>query len=107
MFIGVTNGTEVGKEMDQLYSYAKTLYYRNRDTLYQARASIYRQNTSPLSLADVGLLIFGGNVPLSYRTTIELVNAFDLAFDYSHLKRAKEKCGYLPSTLAALKHPKV
>ena len=107
MFPGVPNGTEVGQEMDQLYSYLKTIIYRNRDNLYKARNAIAINDTSALGLVDVGHLIFGGEVLLSDGSSIELERAFDMALDEDHLQRAKEKCGYLPSTRAALKSVKV
>ena len=107
MFPGVPNGTEVGQEMDQLYSYLKTIIYRNRDNLYKARNAIAINDTSALGLVDVGHLIFGGEVLLSDGSSIELEPAFDMALDEDHLQRAKEKCGYLPSTRAALKSVKV
>ena len=107
MFPGVPNGTEVGQEMDQLHAYCKSLSYKNREELIKARTAANPDNTSPLSLADVGWLIFGGKVPLSDGSSVTLVPAFNMAFDKAHLDRAKAKCGYYPSTRAALKSAKV
>jgi hypothetical protein len=103
MFPGVPNGTEVGQEMDQLYSYAKSLCYRNREKLVRARSD----ESTPLTLADVGWLVFGGEVPLPDGSSVNLEPAFDMAFDKEHLDRAKAKCGYCPSTRAALGSTKV
>ena len=80
MFPGVPNGTEVGQEMDQMYSYAKGLCYRNREKLIRARHNGNPNDTSPLGLADIGWLIFGGTVTVSDGSTVELEPAFDLAF---------------------------
>ena len=107
VFPGVPNGTEVGQEMDQLYAHMKSLCYRNREALIKARIAVNPDDTSPLGLADVGWLIFGGKVKLSDGSSSELEASFDLAFDESHLSRAKAKCGYCPSTRAALNNPKV
>ena len=107
MFPGVPNGTEVGQEMDQLYAYVKLLCYRNREELIKARIAVNVDDTSPLGIADVGWLIFGGEVTLPDGSKIELEEAFDMAFDREHLDRAKEKCGYCPSTRAALNNAKV
>jgi hypothetical protein len=38
---------------------------------------------------------------------LNLCPAFDMAFDEEHIRRAREKCGYVPSTRAALLDPKV
>ena len=43
--------------------------------LYKARNAINHDDTCPLSLADVGLIIFGGAAALSDGTTIELEEA--------------------------------
>ena len=107
VFPGVPNGTEVGQEMDQLYAYLKTLCYRNRETLIKARTEANRDDTSALGLADVGWLIFGGKVSLANGMSVDLLPSFDAAFDKDHLDRAKAKCGYYPSTRAALNSTKV
>lgn len=109
MFPGVPNGTEVGQEMDQLCAHMKTLCYKNREKLIRARAAASPDDTafSALGLADVGWLIFGGQVSLSDGSFVDLLPAFNMAFDEEHLNRAKEKCGHYPSTRAALNSPKV
>lgn len=106
VFPGVPNGTEVGQEMDQMYAYAKTLCYKNRDELLRKRLQTDGDGAT-LTLVDVGHIIFGGDVAFSDGTSLSLLKAFDLAFDASHVQRACEKCGYLPSTRAALMNPRV
>jgi hypothetical protein len=88
--------------MDQMYSNAKTKIYRNRDLLLsRARLRANPDNTSPLEIADLSFIVFGGESMLSDGTQIELENAYQLCLDAIHIKYAREKCGYLPSTRAA------
>lgn len=103
MFAQTPNATEKAQECDQVYSYLKTIAYRNRDKLYKARQAANPDDTSPLGLADTGYIVFGGSVALQDGSTVELEDAFSTAFDKEHLLRACEKCGYLPSTRAVLK----
>lgn len=107
MFAQTPNGTEETQECDQLYAFLKTVAYRNRDKLYRARQEANPDDTSPLSMTDVGYIVFGGIVALQDGSTVELEDAFSAAFDRSHVLRACEKCGYLPSTRAVLKSTKL
>jgi hypothetical protein len=79
--------------MDQMYAYAKTLCYKNRDDLLRRRLQIEGENAS-LTLTDVGFIIFGGDVAMPDGCTLPLIKAFDRAFDEMHVRRACEKCGY-------------
>jgi len=62
---------------------------------------------SPLSFGDLGFLIFGGDVVLQDGSAVTLEPAFDMCFDSPHLRQARERCGYLPSTRSALNDKKV
>jgi len=105
-FPGLPNGTEVGQEMDQLFSTVKTIIYQNRNNLYNARSRI-EQEDATLTLADIGYIIFGGTVPLSDGEAVTLDNAFQKAFRPELIKRAQEKCGYCPANHNALKSKRV
>jgi hypothetical protein len=105
------NTTEETQEMDQLFSALKSAIYRNRDVLYKARFEVDGYSAS-LGLEDVGHLIFGGRVEVTNRAgclhcTRELPNAFSLYLSPTHIKRAREKCGYFPATRQALRSTKV
>ena len=106
MFPGLPNGTEVGQECDQLFAEAKRLNYMNRDILLHHCRRLGGEN-NVITLSDIGYMVFGGEVPLSDGTTLQLKNAFDKAFAPHHILSACAKCGYLPSTREALNHPKV
>ena len=59
MFPGVPNGTEVGQEMDQLYSYCKTLNYKNRDLILRERRRV-EGDSATVTMVEIGLIMFGG-----------------------------------------------
>ena len=42
-------------------------------------------------------MIFGGTITLRDGSKVDLIDAFDLAFEEWHVLRACEKCGYIPS----------
>jgi hypothetical protein len=89
-----------------MYAYAKTLCYKNRDDLLRKRLQTEGEGAT-LTLVDIGHIIFGGQVFFPDESSLDLIKAFDLAFDEAHVRRACAKCGYLPSTRAALKKPRV
>jgi hypothetical protein len=92
--------------MDQLYAYAKSINYRNRDALFRERRK-HEGDSTVLTLADIGLILFGGDAFFPDGSKLTLEPAFDLAFDKEHILRACAKCGYLPSTRAALRSPRI
>ncbi|CAB9513798.1 unknown protein [Seminavis robusta] len=102
LYPGMPNGTEVGQECDQVFSYLKKLVYENRQRLWQARFRLEGESAS-LSMSDVTSLVFGGSVTMIDGSSIELENAFTKALDKDHIHEAMDKCGYCPSTRQALK----
>ncbi|CAB9516025.1 hypothetical protein SEMRO_756_G197690.1 [Seminavis robusta] len=52
---------------------------------------------------DIASIIFGGTVTLVDGSTIQLPDAFSVGLDKEHILEAMQKCGYCPSTRAALK----
>lgn len=76
---------------------------KNWTKLFQCRFTL-DSKTKGVTLKDVGYLICGGYVPLTDGSRVYLENAFELAFESSHLKAAREKCGYCPCSRQALYH---
>ncbi|CAB9523296.1 unknown protein [Seminavis robusta] len=103
---GLPNGTEVGQECDQLFSLLKKLIYQNREKLWGSRYRLEGEKAA-LSMADVGMLVFGGSATMIDGTTVELVDAFAQATDAEHISAAARKCGYCPSTRVGLKSAKI
>jgi hypothetical protein len=103
VFPGLPNSTEGTQEMDQVFSYLKTLMEVNRSTLLRA---LSRAGTGQCTSEHLPIILCGGTYDLENGETITLENAFVKALSKEHLKRAREKCGYVPSTRHALYHPK-
>jgi hypothetical protein len=99
---GLPNGTELGQEMDQLFSKLKGLLYNNRDKLWRGRLGEEGEKAE-LTIIDVGHIMFGGDVvlPVSGKI-ITLDKAFEKGLTPDLIKGAREKCGYCPATRAAL-----
>lgn len=106
-FPGLPNGTEIGQECDQLFSFLKLKLYTNRDRLWKERCKLEGEATAQLGLDDFGYIIFGGKVPLPDGTFIELCPAFEDALRPELIKKAREKCGYCPATRQALKSDRI
>ena len=108
LFPGLPNGTEAGQEMDQIYSSLKMGFYRNRDALFAKRVAIARMEgkgeQAQLTINDVGYILRGGEIKFSDGTTLVLEDAFLTYLSPTHIKAARDKCGYCPATRAALKH---
>jgi hypothetical protein len=98
---GLPNGTELGQEMDQLFSKLKGLLYGNRDKLWKARLKEGREN-AVLTLNDIGYILFGGEIQLESGQQITLEKAFEQGLTPDLIQGAREKCGYCPATRAAL-----
>ena len=103
---GVPNGTEATQEMDQMFGTFKSICYDNRELLYESRLAEFGVD-AVLSFDDIGSIIFGGDVPLSEGETVKLQNAFVKGFSPELIRGAREKCGYVPLTRAALTHSRV
>lgn len=106
LYPGMPNGTEIGQECDQIFGYMKKLTYQNRDKLFASRFKLEGE-FAKLSMADISAIVFGGKVTIIHGSEVELVPAFEHAMDSTHIKAAMEKCGYCPSTRAALQAPQV
>ena len=98
---GLPNGTELGQEMDQLFSYCKTLMEANRHTLWKGRVK-YLYGKAQTTTWDLPLIVFGGKYVFENGDVVELPNAFAESFAPKRLQRAAEKCGYVPATRALL-----
>jgi hypothetical protein len=106
-FPGLPNGTEIGQECDQLFSFLKLKLYTNRDRLWKERCKLEGEAIARLGLDDFGYIIFGGKVPLNAETSVELCPAFEDGLRPDLIKKAREKCGYCPATRQALKSDRI
>ena len=98
---GLPNGTELGQEMDQLYSLAKTLMEKNCDKLWRARCE-FLASKAQTTTWDLPWIVFGGEIELENGKKVQLSNAFNEAFAPARLDRAATKCGYVPATRCLL-----
>ena len=105
-FPGMPNSTEVMQEMDQLFGHFKTALYNNQTALFEARME-GRGISASLSHADIGWLIFGGEVSLQSGATVTLSNTFTKYLSEKYLLKAYAKCGYYPATRSPLKSEKM
>ena len=105
-FPGFPNGSEVTQDMDQLYSALKSAMYRNQDCLYKARYAI-EGSSARIIAEDIPFFLFGGKVPLSDGSSIELENTFEKYFTAGHIQSARMKTGYCPATREGLNSEKV
>ena len=83
-----------------IFGLFKGILEANRDTLYQAKQ---RTDSGDVGYGDLGYLMYGGEVPLADGSVVLLQNAIEEGLRPSHLRSAREKCGYCPATRAALK----
>ena len=104
-FPGMPNATEVLQEMDRMFSAWKAGVYRNRQALWEAMPR-------ELRITDIGLLIFGGEIPIegndddddddSNGNMLVLEDTVELYLSSDHMKSALLKCGFIPATRSAL-----
>jgi hypothetical protein len=107
IFPGMPNGTEIGQECDQLFSYVKMCLYTNRDLLWSMICQVLGTDKAELVLDDFGPILFGGEVVLSDGSTLVLQPAFETSLQPRHIKKAREACGYCPATRSALRSDKL
>lgn len=105
-FPGLPNGSEDTQEADQLIAAIKAGVYRNRDSLYAARCTVGCKNPD-VRHDDLPLLLMGGTVEIEDGTVVELENSYLNGLTREKIKRAKDKCGYHPSTHAALSNERI
>ena len=103
---GLPNGTELGQEMDQLFSYCKSVMEENRHTLWQGRVK-YQYRKAQTTTWDLPLIVFGGKYEFENGEITQLRNAFAESFSPKRLQRAAVKCGYVPATRALLTSEKL
>ena len=105
-FPGPPNGTELGQEMDQLYSLLKTLMEKNRKLIFEARFRLHGKRAKT-DVWDLPRILFGGEIHFEDGTSIVLPDCFKKGLSREKCERARKKCGYLPATREALKSPKL
>lgn len=105
-FPGLPNGSEITQEADQLIAAIKAGVYRNRDKLYAAQCKAGYQNPD-IRNEDLAKLLLGGKVRIRGGAIVELENAYLNGLTHEKIESACDKCGYKPSTHAALLHDKV
>ena len=86
----VPNTTHVTQETDQSYGLFKTNYRKNLESITEYRFT----RGLTLKTTDLGLLVFGGQVDDS----LELVNAFEIAFSKEKNLHAWQFVGAVPLT---------
>ena len=105
-FPGLPNGTEITQEMDALYHLVKSIGERNRQKIYDARFKVMGESAK-VHLNDLPVMLHGGTFEVTAGNFIELENAIAIGLSPDKIKGAREKCGYVPATRAALKSPKL
>lgn len=96
--------------MDQIFGQFKTALYKNRDNLFYFRQKS-DGNSAKLTLEDIGLILFGGEVttPPSedypYGEKLFLKDVFEEKLSQEHLRSARMKCGFVPVTEEGLNDP--
>ena len=103
---GMPNGTEIGQEMDQLFSFFKKLLYNNRDLLWKERVCTEGASVT-LNVSNFGHILFGGEVTVANGDKITLEKALERGLERDLVKGGREKCGYCPATRAALQNSRV
>ena len=103
---GLPNGTEVGQEMDQMFSSFKKHMYANRDKV-SAKRQLQEGGDAQITMDDFGNILFGGEVRLLKGDTLNLPNAFALSMEPKSILSARKKCGYCPATRESLKSDRI
>ena len=78
-FAGLSNGTELGHEIYQLFAYEKSAMEVNGAELWKAPYTFLRQKAKA-NTWDLLLIVLGGNIKLANGAVLELQNGFIMAF---------------------------
>jgi hypothetical protein len=108
-FPSTPNATEVCQEMDQLFSYFKSLVYKNINTVLSKKRAFgssaelrYEEGICCTLGLTVRLITTSGDI-----MEIELIPAYDKAFSPEKIQHAIDKCGYAPATRNSLNSERI
>jgi hypothetical protein len=103
-FPDLPQGTEVGQEMDQLFSAFQNGCNINRRKIYHERCRVQGAKAT-LTLEDVGHIVFSGELQLGEnQPPLLLEDVFAKYLSPQHIRAACEKVGYYPATRRSLEN---